>query len=597
VPGQQPTIQAGIDAASVGDTVLVAPGTYTGAGNRDIDFGGQIVTVLSEAGPTATFIDCEGAGRGVHFHSDEGAFSIFAGFTIRNGVVAGNGGGILIHDCSPTIRECVLTGNTAAELGGGIAIISTEYNYPDYVRPFITDCVVTENTALGGPSAGGGIAAWEYAFPGEVKPTVERCTISANTNGGLLADTTYPQALFRDCEITENSGWGVTMTGSFGGANFEGCLISANTDGGVLFTQDPVAAVFTDCTIAGHTTSESGAGVRDYSYEGQLQFIGCRFLDNHTSASGGGLYIGGDADGGALFENCEFDGNSAASGGALAYYQNMGNHPCTISDCAFSHNTATGDGGAVKIITTFIPATISGSSFWENSAGARGGALYCGIDFEDLVIRSCTLASNEAPVGPALHLEPYDCFVTLEQTIVAFSQGGDPMDCGSVATIANVSCCDLHGNQGGDWVGCMAPWAGLSSNVSADPQFCELTAGDLTIAETSPCAPAHSGGCGLIGAWPVGCGTVAVPELESPGVAVSLRIAPNPVLHAATFTFDGSAQRLALEIYDPAGRLVEKLAPTGAVTWTPGDRAARGVYFARLRGDGVSETVKFVVLR
>ncbi len=49
VPADQPTIQAGINTASNGDTVLVSAGTYY----ENINFSGKAITVASASGPAA----------------------------------------------------------------------------------------------------------------------------------------------------------------------------------------------------------------------------------------------------------------------------------------------------------------------------------------------------------------------------------------------------------------------------------------------------------------------------------------------------------------------------------------------------------------
>lgn len=83
--GPKATIQAGIDTAIDGDTVLVADGTYTGDGNKNLDFTSKLITLCSEHGPVNCIIDCEGSGRGFSFDDGETSTSVLDGFTITNG--------------------------------------------------------------------------------------------------------------------------------------------------------------------------------------------------------------------------------------------------------------------------------------------------------------------------------------------------------------------------------------------------------------------------------------------------------------------------------------------------------------------------------
>ena len=120
-PADFNTIQAAIDDANNGDTVLVTPGTYTGEGNRDIEFKGKAITVKSEDGPETCIIDCQGTydepHRGFYFHEIEDSNSIVQGFTVTHGYTGpDDGGAFYCKESSPIIKDCIILGNTASTL-------------------------------------------------------------------------------------------------------------------------------------------------------------------------------------------------------------------------------------------------------------------------------------------------------------------------------------------------------------------------------------------------------------------------------------------------------------------------------------------------
>ena len=151
-PADFDNIQAAIDDANSGDTVIVADGNYTGSGNRDLDFGGKAIIVRSENGPNNCIIDCENSGRGFYFHSNEGHDSVVDGFTIINGYSSYSGGGICMMvdwdtwvSSTPTIKNCIICYNNTDGTGGGIYFYATEHQK----GPIITNCVISNNYKCG----------------------------------------------------------------------------------------------------------------------------------------------------------------------------------------------------------------------------------------------------------------------------------------------------------------------------------------------------------------------------------------------------------------------------------------------------------------
>jgi len=96
-------------AACPGDTILVAPGTYAGPSNRDVEFPHADLCLVSEAGAGATVIDCESAGRALSIRKPG---ATVRGFTFTAGA-ADDGGAIWIGATSPTIVDCEFVRNSA----------------------------------------------------------------------------------------------------------------------------------------------------------------------------------------------------------------------------------------------------------------------------------------------------------------------------------------------------------------------------------------------------------------------------------------------------------------------------------------------------
>jgi len=196
VPGDQPTIQAGIDAAQEGDTVLVAPGIYAGEGNRDLDFHGVNLVLCSDGIGQAT-IDCGGSPgephRAVYLGSDEDTSSIIEGFIITGAATPGYfEGAITFHNAGGTVRNCLIIGNDCR----GVAASSTSPNYFRY-RVLVEGCTLQNNWHGIESIANGAISHCQILYNDSVgihlvsmdTITVTNCLIVGNGQEGIFTET------------------------------------------------------------------------------------------------------------------------------------------------------------------------------------------------------------------------------------------------------------------------------------------------------------------------------------------------------------------------------------------------------------------------
>ena len=360
VPNTYPTIQAGINAASTGDTVLVEPGTYS----ENINYNGKNIMVVSlyltnpdTATISQTIIDGNSLGSVVKFENGEDSTAVLQGFTLTNGLgFPGGGGGIMCNSTSsPTLKNLKIINNRGG-VGGGLWCSAA-------TRPHLAEVILKDNSAI---FSGGGIYCETNA-----EISLERVTISANTsneNGGGIYLKNNARASLIDVTVEGNNC-------SFSGAglycatnctlNLENVMIMENEceggDGGGIYLSDSCEVTLLQDTLISNIAGSGGGIYCEKS--SNLTVSSSLIKDNFVDFSGGGVYL---QESNSIFIGTSLIRNSAMDGGGI-YYE-------------------------INATVNFSNGIISG-----NDAENRGGGIYC--DESNTILTGASVINNTASLG------------------------------------------------------------------------------------------------------------------------------------------------------------------------------------------------------
>ena len=548
-PDEFPTLYDALNSSAPGDTVGMVGGAVVSQSvtlpDRGIKFIGGYSADYSSRDPLGNPSVLQGSlsTSVLRFLGGVGPDTEVDGFRIQGGggLVFGGipyfaryGAGIMLNATSPTLRNLLVTGNSAgssSELGcgGGIMIYNSS--------------AVLENLTIEGNTAvlGAGLFAYQST------PTLIGCTIRDNIS---ITDNLTQQA----------RGGGIHSVDS--DLTLIDCTVSGHQnllEGGGIYATGPTGLVMTGGEISGNTASSKGCGLFQTGGSADLSRVavtGNARTAGATFSNGGGFYLNGVA---ATLDSLTVSGNDAHSGGGGMF--DLCN-AATLSNSLLNGNTAVFYGGGLVCQNNTL-VTVSGNTIVANAGtSAGGGGVY---------------------ISGGSH--------TLQNNIIALNTGGASFANGFAAAngTASFSCNDVFGNTGAAYSGVPDP-TGTAGNIAVDPLFCAVDNWNLGAA--SPCAAANSGGCGLIGAFGGSCGASAVPG-DDGAVPSAFRVEqafPNPFNPSTTIRFAlPEAGQTVVSIFDIKGRRVRTLvndllpAQVHSVTWTGRDdderAVAAGVYF------------------
>lgn len=460
----------------------------------------------------------------------------------------------------PTIQAAIddLPSGSTILLGDGVFTGDGNRNLMTYAKQlrFRSQSQRAENCIID-PQGTAGESNRAFYFSGSTPSTrLEYITFRGgmvNGDGGAILCEWGASPTITVCVFEENVAWG---------------------NGGAIAVKNGASPDINNCTFRNNGALGHGGAVIAKN-EATLEIRSCWFHQN-SAVAGGAVGATDLADLTLLW--CVFDRNDASWGGALLSYAEA---TLTVQECTMARNTAYVSGKARPAVAGFADRDMSEYLLGEKAV-TGGGGVFCG-----------DTAS-----------------VAIDGSIIAFSQQGEAVLCDSTG-IVEVTCSDLFGNLGGDWLGCVEGLLGVNGNISADPLFCNTHPEDLYLAENSPCGQGSpEPGCDYMGALPTECG---LSHVEQPTPLLSRSVlhpaVPNPFNAGTEISFDlHRPGRVSLEVFDISGRRIVALVdgramPAGrhSETWSgrdgSGRRMAGGVYFYRLSAEGFSETRRMVLVK
>jgi hypothetical protein len=598
VPQDYSSIQAGINAASDADVVLVDSGIY----RENINFNGKKITVASYFlidGDTnhinTTIIDGSQPtnpdyGSVVTFITNEDTTSVICGFTITGGkgtYLAVDdwriGGGILCYFAGAKIINNKIKNNISDHGvdGGGAGIASYSESPGTWV--VIRDNIISDNNCYTGDRVGGGgILASNNAII--AKNTIENNHVvgeaSEGMGGGVYTQSSSNEhdTVFLINNIIRNNsassnyrsrGGGVFCTDNYlimrNNMIKRDSLYGDRTNGGGVFIYQTAYAEMTQNIITENIVNKIniywGAGVFCQKPQGPVNLFQNEFSYNtgeQTSVgAGGGFSIYNAYDHLIAIEGNKFLFNSAYHGGGC-FERNCYN--LRIINNIFIGNSAY-MGGAIGMMhgepgSAYHPEVMN-NTFSSNTASDNGGAIrYDGEYGSTPVLRNCIFWDNEGPAGAGQDIKNWT-----EDTIYVY--------------YSDIDTTHISG-----------PWEG-GNNIFADPLFEGSDTTYYQLTEGSPCIDAgtpDTSGLNLplgdiinnyrlwngngdsvtiidMGAYEYGANPITgIAQLNTSHSSLGIYHFPNPTRGISNFVIEIShCQYVACMIYDLHGRKVAEV--------------------------------------